>query len=238
MVRFLPHNREIQVPLGENLLRAAMEAGVYIQASCGGEGLCGKCKVRIEKGEVAGERTPKISEEEFEGGSRLACQTQIRSDLEVRIPVESHLDRRVISRVRERVGAGRRVSHQELESLVLGWCFNPALRKQYVEVEPPAPKDNRSDLSRLLLALKRSFGTEGISVDFRLFKKLPFVLRGAHWKVTATLVQTRMESQLGEYQLRGSRRTKLIDLEAGDTTKEHYSIVLDIGTTSVWGQPS
>jgi uncharacterized 2Fe-2S/4Fe-4S cluster protein (DUF4445 family) len=156
--------------------------------------------------------------------------------VEVGVPVESHLDRRVIARTRERVTAGRRVSHQELESLVLGWCFSPALRKFYLEVEPPTLKDNRSDLSRLLMALKKSQGMEGISVDSHLLRKLPFVLRQSEWKVTATLVQTRMESQLGEYQLRGSRRPKLISLEEGDTTQEHYSIVLDIGTTTVWAQ--
>jgi len=236
LVRFQPHNREIQVAKGENLLQAAMEAGVYIQASCGGEGVCGKCRVLIEKGEAESSRGPKISEEEYGRGLRQACQTRILSDLEVRIPVESELDKRFIARTRERVVAGRKVSHQELESLVLGWCFSPALRKQYVEMEPPTLKDNRSDLSRLLLALKKLYGLEGISVDSRLLKNLPFILREAEWRVTATLVQTRMESQLGEYQLRGSRRTKLIQLEAGDTTKEHYSIVLDIGTTSVWGQ--
>ncbi|MBW2741134.1 MAG: 2Fe-2S iron-sulfur cluster binding domain-containing protein, partial [Deltaproteobacteria bacterium] len=27
---------------GESLIRAAMEAGVHINASCGGEGVCGK----------------------------------------------------------------------------------------------------------------------------------------------------------------------------------------------------
>ena len=209
---------------------------MYIQASCGGEGFCGKCRVQVEKGEVESPSTPKIPEEEFRRGFRLACQSRVRSDLEVRIPVESHLDRKIIARTRERVSSGRRVSPQELESLVLGWCFNPALRKQYLEVEPPTPKDNRSDLSRLLLSLKKNFGFEGISVDSRLLHKLPFVLREGDWKVTATLVQTRMESQLGEYQLRGSRRTKLIDLEPGNTTQAHYSIVLDIGTTTVWGQ--
>ena len=236
LVRFQPHNKEIDVPPGENLLRAAMEAGVYIQASCGGEGLCGKCRVEVANGEVEGPRPPSISEEEFQRGVRLACQTKIRSDVEVRVPVESRLDRRVIARTRERVGGGRRASHQELESLVLGWCFNPALRKVNVEVEHPTVKDNRSDLTRLLLALKRGFGFEGISVDSRLLPRLPFILREKDWKVTATLVQTRMESQLGEYQLRGSRRTKLISVEPGDTTQEHYSIVLDIGTTTVWGQ--
>jgi len=236
IVRFQPHNREIQVPAGENLLRAAVEWGVYIQASCGGEAFCGKCRVKIEKGEVESPSTPKISGEEYRQGFRLACQTRVLSDAEILIPVESHLDRRVIARTRERVAAGRRVSHQELESLVLGWCFSPALRKSYLEIEPPSLKDNRSDLSRLLLALKKSQGMEGISVDSHLLRNLPFVLRQSDWKVTATLVQTRMESQLGEYQLRGSRRPKLISLEEGDTAREHYSIVLDIGTTTVWAQ--
>jgi uncharacterized 2Fe-2S/4Fe-4S cluster protein (DUF4445 family) len=235
-VRFQPHNREIQVGQGENLLKAAIAAGVYIQASCGGEGVCGKCRVRIEKGEADSSRGPKISEEEFRQGLRQACQTRILSDLEVRIPVESELDKRMIARTRGRVSAGRKVSHQELESLVLGWCFSPALRKHYVEMEPPTIRDNRSDLSRLLQTLKKLYGLEGISVDSRLLRRLPFILREADWRVTVTLVQTRMESQLGEYQLRGSRRLKLINLEPGDTTREHYSIVMDIGTTSVWGQ--
>lgn len=218
------------------MLKAAMEAGIYIQASCGGEGVCGKCRVLIEKGEVESPRGPKLSEEDFQKGIRQACQTRILSDLEVRIPVESELDKRFVARARERISAGRKVSHQELESLVLGWCFNPALHKHYVEMEPPTIKDNRSDLSRVLLAMKKHYGMESISVDSRLLKKLPFILRAEGWRATATLVQTRVESQLGEYQLRGSRRPKLINLEPGDTTKEHFSIVLDIGTTSVWGQ--
>jgi uncharacterized 2Fe-2S/4Fe-4S cluster protein (DUF4445 family) len=236
IIRFQPHNREIQVPAGENLLRAAVEAGVYIQASCGGEAFCGKCRVKVERGKTESPRSPKLSEEEYRQGFRLACQTRVLGDTEVLIPLESHLDRRIIARTRERVTAGRRVSHQELESLVLGWCFSPALRKFYAEIEPPSLKDNRSDLSRLLLGLKKTQGMEGISVDFCLLRKLPFVLRQSGWKVTATVVQTRMESQLGEYQLRGSRRPKLISLEEGDTTREHYSIVLDIGTTTVWAQ--
>lgn len=218
------------------MLKAAMEAGIYIQASCGGEGVCGKCRVLIEKGEVESPRGPKLSEEDFQKGIRQACQTRILSDLEVRILVESELDKRFIARARERISAGRKVSYQELESLVLGWCFNPALHKHYVEMEPPTIKDNRSDLSRVLLAMKKHYGMESISVDSRLLKKLPFILRAEGWCATATLVQTRVESQLGEYQLRGSRRPKLINLEPGDTTQEHFSIVLDIGTTSVWGQ--
>ena len=49
---FKPHNREIEVAYGSSLIRAAMESGVHINASCGGEGVCGKCRVLIEQGEI------------------------------------------------------------------------------------------------------------------------------------------------------------------------------------------
>jgi uncharacterized 2Fe-2S/4Fe-4S cluster protein (DUF4445 family) len=234
IVRFNPQPGD-SGPGGENLLKVAVEAG-SISRLPAAERPSAEMPGEDRKRRSRKPRTPKVSEEEYRQGFRLACQTKILSDLEVGIPVESHLDRRVIARSRERVTAGRRVSHQELESLVLGWCFNPALRKFHLEVEPPTLKDNRSDLSRLLMALKKNLGLEGISIDSHLLPRLPFILRQADWKVTATLVQTRVESQLGEYQLRGSRRPKLISLEEGDTTQEHYSIVLDIGTTTVWAQ--
>ena len=41
-VKFFPHEKEVAVEDGETLIRAAMDAGVDINASCGGEGVCGK----------------------------------------------------------------------------------------------------------------------------------------------------------------------------------------------------
>ena len=64
-VHFNPDNVEIVVDQGENLLQAAIAAGVRIYASCGGAGTCGTCKVQIEKGEVETTRTDKVSDEEF-----------------------------------------------------------------------------------------------------------------------------------------------------------------------------
>ena len=60
-IKFLPYNKEITVEDGENLIRAAMETGVHINASCGGEGVCGKCRVIIEDGDVGGGITEKLS---------------------------------------------------------------------------------------------------------------------------------------------------------------------------------
>ena len=49
-VTFLPSERKISVDEEENLLQAAMEAGIHINASCGGSATCGKCKVKIAEG--------------------------------------------------------------------------------------------------------------------------------------------------------------------------------------------
>lgn len=235
-VTFVPDNIKVDVADGENLLRAAMAAGVHINASCGGKGLCGKCRVIVKKGEIEEEPSEFLTDEEREKGIHLACRTKIRSDLEVEVPVESRLDRGVLRRDRKGVAAGQIVSPMEAETLATGWQFNPALIKRYVELPKPTLEDNISDLSRLLRGLKQTHGLENISVDFRVLKDLPFLLREADFKVTSTLVLTRVESQLGEYQFRGTRKPKLICVEKGDTTKLHHSIVMDIGTTTVWGQ--
>ena len=101
-VHFDPDNVDIVVEEGENLLEAAIAAGVHINASCGGAGVCGTCKVLIEKGEVESIRSEKLSEEEYKRGFRQACQSRIVTDLVVDIPVESRLETAVLDR--ERVG--------------------------------------------------------------------------------------------------------------------------------------
>ena len=44
-IRFLPDQREAEVEEGVVLLEAAEEAGVYINSLCGGQGLCGECRL-------------------------------------------------------------------------------------------------------------------------------------------------------------------------------------------------
>ncbi|GAH65937.1 unnamed protein product, partial [marine sediment metagenome] len=97
-VHFNPDNVDTVVEAGANLLQAAIDAGVHINASCGGTGVCGTCKVLIEKGKVETARTETLSEEEYEQGVRQACQSRVISDLTVYIPVESRLEKAIISR--------------------------------------------------------------------------------------------------------------------------------------------
>ncbi len=87
-VEFLPHNVKIEVDNNESLIRAAMDAGVHINASCGGGGVCGKCRVMVEKGQVEGGISEHLSAEDQEKGYRLACLSEVTSDLVIRVPVD------------------------------------------------------------------------------------------------------------------------------------------------------
>jgi len=255
-VRFLPYDMEIPVAKGENLLQTAIAAGVYINASCGGEGVCGKCKVFIEKGRVESKRTEGLSQAEYDQGYRQSCQTTILDDLEVRVPVESYLDKRVLERIRQREIGGRSPSHHMLEHLVEGWCSDPLVCKYLLKVDPPTSGDRRFDLSRLLVSLQKRIlreyterpkdnilpslekggRFEPITVDFRVLHALPHVLRHSNWEITATVVHAGVHPREGMQQLTRSKNPQLIRVESGDTTKRHYSLALDIGTTSVCGQ--
>ncbi len=77
-VTFKPYEITVEVPDGENLLRAALMAGVHINASCGGEGVCGKCRVLLESGELTSTRSGLLSDEEWDLGYRQACQSFIQ----------------------------------------------------------------------------------------------------------------------------------------------------------------
>ncbi len=175
-IRFIPDNIEVAVDKGTNLLSAAMTAGVHINASCGGMGVCGTCKVKIESGTVESTRTEKISDEEYNQGIRQACQSRILTDLIVTIPVESRLDKAIQARERKK-SAGVSAT---------GWKFNPPLNKYYLELPPPTLDDNASDLFRLMRGLKQSYNLSDLPVDFEVIRKLPEVLRENNWKVTVT----------------------------------------------------
>ena len=223
-VHFEPDNVDITAEQGENLLEKAIDAGVHINASCGGAGVCGTCKVLIKQGEIESTRTEKVTEEEYKQGVRQACQSRIITDVVLDIPVESRLETAVLDR--EKAGG-----FQAEQVLTTHWRFHPPLSKLFVELPPPTLKDNASDLSRLLRGLKQQYNMDNISVDFGVVKKLAHVLRDGKWKVTATTLVPGPGTSLNEEQ-----GQLLINIEPGDTRKRHFSLAFDIGTTGVRGQ--
>ena len=222
-VRFQPDDVSIDVYReAENLLRVAMVAGVHVNASCGGSGTCGKCKVKILQGEHRSKASSKLSEAEWEQGYRLACQTEILGDLVVEVPVESRYEKDVLSRKVTKATQEHVLAAARLDSEYIYEKPTPAVTKVYLEITPPSDANNLSDMGRLGQTLKKEFGIERVSPEFSVFRGLSDNLRADEWKATATVVRTRVGH-------------KLTRLEAGDTRDRAHVLAIDIGTTTIHG---
>ncbi|MBW1994058.1 MAG: DUF4445 domain-containing protein [Deltaproteobacteria bacterium] len=224
-VLFLPHNKKIAVSDGESLIRAAMEAGVHINASCGGEGVCGKCRVIIEQGTVRGGISEKLSRQDRQTGFRLACLARVVSDLEVRIPVESSIDSKVLN-LQATPRKMARIRQINLDELKEKGLFVPPVEKRYLELPEPTVQDNLPDVTRLVSYLKLKHDEHRLEVDLSVIRKIPSVMREKDFKVTATLARP----------VRDSGKTRIINIQPGDTTDRNYAIAMDIGTTTIYGQ--
>jgi len=223
-VTFKPYDITIEVEEGENLLRAALRAGVHINASCGGEGVCGKCRVILEEGKVECPDSSRLTPDECSLGYRQACQCRIVSDIVVRIPPESLLDKKTITR--RRTGISLRPSPINVAALKEEGLYNPAFQKKFLQLPPATLSDNVCDLSRLEQGLSRQFGLRNLTLDFLLTRKLAKAMRQEDFQMTATL----------DFAQRRSRNPRLVDIEPGNTTERHYALAVDIGTTTVWVQ--
>ncbi|MGD9975398.1 MAG: ASKHA domain-containing protein [Desulfatirhabdiaceae bacterium] len=224
-VRFLPHEKDITVSEGANLLRAAMEAGVHINASCGGEGVCGKCRVMIESGAVEGGITEKLSQQDIEKGYRQACLATVQQDVVIRIPVESVIDASILN-MASTPRCTARIQEPDFNELKEQGLFQPPVEKKYLELPPPVLPDNLPDVTRLISFLKLEHGEHRLVVSLPVIRKLPDILRESDFKITATLARP----------VHPGRKTHIINVQSGDTTDRNYAVAVDIGTTTVYGQ--
>ena len=224
-VLFLPHDKEINVTDGENLIHAAMEAGVHVNASCGGEGVCGKCRVIIEDGSVDGGITEKLSDEDIKKGYRQACLSKVKGDLVVRIPIESTVDAGVLN-LQSTPRHTARIRQMDFEELKEKGLFVPPVEKKYLELPSPSAQDNLSDVTRLISYLKLKYDEHRLEVFLPVIQKIPDVIRKDGFRVTATLARP----------VRDGGKTRIINIQAGDTTDRNYAIAMDVGTTTIYGQ--
>ncbi|SKC04508.1 Uncharacterized 2Fe-2 and 4Fe-4S clusters-containing protein, contains DUF4445 domain [Lachnospiraceae bacterium] len=58
------------------------ENGIYMPAQCGGRGVCGKCRIRVQNGSlpVTGADRNCLTDAEIEDGIRLACMAEVTPD--------------------------------------------------------------------------------------------------------------------------------------------------------------
>ncbi len=223
-IHFLPDNVHVTVEDGENLLTAAANAGVYVHAFCGGDGVCGKCKVQMEKGDVQTEAAASLKASEIEKGIRLACKSTVHSDITVRVPDMVKSDGKALKRTPKTT---RSISAKSLDSLVGTWEVDPPVGKLYLQIPPPTLEDNISDMQRLMRAIKNSRPDEHEpTYDHpELIHELSLALREANWEVTVILLHGKREDE----------PDRIIAVEAGNTTDKLYGLAVDIGTTTCSG---
>ena len=204
---FQPEGKRVRVKAGASILKTAKLAGVDLTSICGGKGICGKCRVIIEKRENVGPPTrvekDKLTSDELSAGYRLACQTSVKGSLIVRIPEES------------RTGKQR----LQIEGIETPVKLEPLVRKYFVQLPKPTLKDPRSDFDRLMEELRKRYGIRNLNAEYGIVKSLASALREAVWEVTVTVFN-------GE---------KIIDVEPGDTTDRSFGYAVDIGTTKLAG---
>ena len=207
-IRFLPTDATVLDARGATLSDAAALAGISLDMPCGGQGNCGKCKVRVTGGTAGwtnAERTL-LGHAELQQGFHLACQIRVLSPLVVEVPDTSLL----ASTYKILVDA----QAQPLD------VSDAPVRSRHVTLDTPSLQDDASDLERL----ERELGPLELDVDVAC--ALPAALRLADFRGTAIVAGNRLLSftsgdtkpqclaaafDIGTTTLAGS----LIDLEDG-----------------------
>ena len=93
-------------------------------------------------------------------------------------------------------------------------------RKLYLDLSVPTEEDQRSDQQRILEALSAEGVKEEVHIPVRMLRQLYPLLDRAGWKITVSL------SWNGE-------KWELVDIESGDTARQHYGLAVDLGSTTV-----
>ncbi|MDW7771836.1 MAG: ASKHA domain-containing protein [Desulfobulbaceae bacterium] len=224
-VTFLPSGRKIRVDSGTSIIRAARQGGLHINASCGGTGVCGKCRVMILEGEVDGGISDKLAPEDIRKGYRQACTSIITGDIVVQIPEAGGLTTGQLgTEVPERHRAAMHIIN--IEALQEEGIFIPPVEKFFLELPRPDLNDRQADAGRLLRAMKEQYDERHIHISHFLLKRMRRVLREDDFRVTVTLARP------------VNRRfmSRMLNLQSGNWTARNYGIAVDIGTTTVYGQ--
>ena len=211
-VTFFPNDVSVDVEEGATLAEAAQKADVFISNLCGGQGVCGRCRVQISKGKAEAEDHARalFTSDEIMKGYVLACQTEVHDNLEIVVPPESTVDDSQI--LTTAVG----------EEVVMGKA-NPIVRKIFLGLTPPSADDNVPDFERMSRVLTKEIGSRFLDTPLDCLQQLSDKLRENDWKITATVCRNR-------------NNYRILKIDPLDTTDAQYGVAVDVGTTTVVAQ--
>ena len=214
-VKIMPEGINVEVDKGTNLLDAANAAGITLKSSCGGQGTCGRCCVKVLEGKVEG-GNGNMSKSKREEGYILACTATVEDgDVTVDFPESSRLSEHQVLLDDSLDEVIKEHQMEECDS-----CDDAFVKKVQVTMTEPTLMENVDDYNRLSAELKGILGTENITISYDALRTLPAKVREQDWKVTVTCVMS-------------DDAAEIIRVEAGHVDTPPYGIALDIGTTTV-----
>ncbi len=217
-IKFLPSEKTVQVENGTTLLEAAGKAGIVLSNLCGGDGVCGRCRMVVKEGNVTGHSASMLSAEETNAGTVLSCISHVEGDVVAEIPESTRagerleLDKDAKRFIADHPGIARRE-----------FSANPLVTKIYMELDPPTLDSNFADFERVKRQLIKDTGAQSVGIGLHVLRKLPTVLRDANFAITATVA-------------RSDAGIEILDVAQGDTRDSGHVAVIDVGTTTVVAQ--
>ena len=168
----------IECNAGDNLLELARRANVAIDAPCSGNGSCGKCRVKLIEGEVESIPSRHISDEEYNAGWRLSCNTKVLGDCVVFVPdiasaYQSRMKTADLSSPEE-IAIFENCQNQLKET---GIAFENNFRSFVLTMAEPTPDDTMPDNERLTWAIQETAGVANVKIPYGVMVKLASTLR-------------------------------------------------------------
>ncbi len=210
-IRFQPYGVRAEVEREATILQVAQQAGVEIEAVCGGRGTCGKCRViaRGPLGPLTERELHALSPTEIEQGYRLACQAVALGDLDVVIPEESRLSRVSI------LSAG---ASEEIE-------LDPWVRRIPLRLAAATLEDQLPDLENAQRAAEASLGRR-LKLTLGALQQLPGALRNDGGQLTLIEVD---DEVVMAHPGAGPDRLLGVAFDIGTTTIVGYLLDLETG---------
>ena len=168
----------IECNAGDNLLELARRANVAIDAPCSGNGSCGKCRVKLIEGELESFKSRHISDEEYNAGWRLSCNTKVLGDCVVFVPdiasaYQSRMKTADLSSPEE-IAIFENCQNQLKET---GIAFENNFRSFVLTMAEPTPDDTMPDNERLTWAIQEAAGVANVKIPYSVMVKLASTLR-------------------------------------------------------------
>jgi uncharacterized 2Fe-2S/4Fe-4S cluster protein (DUF4445 family) len=217
-IAFTPSGETIEVPRGTSLLDAATFCELDVPAPCAGQGRCGRCRVRVTKGEVERRSNAGLATAEILEGWAVACQTYAGEGL-----IEVDVPERRKEKVRPH---GHAIAEPESLPITCDHLQNPAVKLFELEIEPPSLADQTADFDRLRRALQQQHGIEEIRAELPQLRRLGPALRHANWHVTVAL-------EMRDWVYGTYLPPRLIRVYPTAFPQASMGLAVDLGTTSV-----